>query len=328
MTEIHRRSSLLFLLISIFYFIQLIFSIFVEGIASIFPSAFLFGIFALIMIILIYKKVNAKFTMYALISFMYIYFYYLLNDSPYLVNYLFMWLALSLSAIYQHIKVVLMAGVASIILTFYSFYYLQDEIFPNVVKEDLISFVLFGIFTTAFHITFIFKVREVNAKLQDLAYHDSLTGAANRLLLKEKFDLLKHGNVDSIGLLFLDMNGFKKINDTYGHEVGDQLLQIMVLRIEGVLRDTDLLCRLGGDEFVVLTANIDHSALEKITGRIQSALEKPMILDQHIINVSASIGWYCTAEVEKANLDELIKEADRAMYKAKALKDLPDGTRD
>src|SRR5690606_22532743 len=252
---------------------------------------------------------------------MYLYFYYLLNDSPYLVNYFFMWLALPLSAIYQNIKAVLMARLASIFLTFYSFFYLHDEIFPNVIKEDFIYLILFGIFITIFLIVFILKVREANDKLQDLAYHDPLTGAANRVLLREKFDLMKHENVDSIALLFLDMNGFKKINDTYGHEIGDHLLQIIVLRIDGVLRETDLLCRLGGDEFVILTANINDTILEKIKDRIKSALEKPMILEQHIINVSASIGWYYTTEVSDANLDELIKKSDQAMYKEKKLKD-------
>ncbi|WP_339176106.1 GGDEF domain-containing protein [Solibacillus sp. FSL R5-0691] len=320
MIEMHRRNSLLLLLISVFYFTQIIINISIEGIASIFPPAFFFGIFGLIMILLIQKKVNAKFTMYVMIISMYLYFYYLLNDSPYLVNYFFMWLALPLSAIYQQIKAVLMAGVASIILTFYSFFFLHDEIFPNVVKEDFIYLILFGIFITIFLIVFILKVREANDKLQDLAYHDPLTGAANRSLLREKFDLMKHENVDSIALLFLDMNGFKNINDTYGHEIGDQLLQIIVLRIDGVLRETDLLCRLGGDEFVVLTANVNNSILKKIKKRIQSALEKPMILDQHIINVSASIGWHYTTDVAYADLDNMIKASDRAMYKEKELK--------
>ena len=67
--------------------------------------------------------------------------------------------------------------------------------------------------------------------MQELAYHDPLTGAGNRLLLKERFDRLRHSKVDSIGLLFMDMNGFKKINDTYGHDVGDRLLEIIVFRL-------------------------------------------------------------------------------------------------
>lgn len=326
MIEMHRRNSLILILIGVFYFIQIIINIFIEGIASIFPPAFLIGIFGIILILLLQKKVNPKITMYVIICSMYIYFYYLLKDSPYIVNYLFMWLALPLIAIYQEIKLILMAGVASIILTFYSFFYLHHEIFPNVVKEDFIYLILFGVFITIFHITFIHKIRDANAKLQELAYYDPLTGAANRLLLKDNFDLLKHKQVNSIELLFIDMNGFKKINDTYGHEIGDQLLKEIVFRIDGVLRETDLLCRLGGDEFVILTANISPPILKKITDRIKSALEKPMILDKHIINVSASIGSYYTTEVLDANLDEMIKEADRAMYKEKELKDLPDDT--
>lgn len=317
MIEMHRRNSLLLILISVFYFIQIIINSLIEGIASIFPPAFLFGVFGLVMILLIQKKVNSKITMYIMISCMYIYFYYLLKNSPYLVNYLFMWLALPLSAISQEIKVVLMAGFASIILTFYSFFYLHHEIFPNVVKEDFIYLVLFGVFITIFHITFIHKIREANAKLQELAYHDPLTGAANRLLLKEEFDQLIHKKVNSIALLFIDMNGFKKINDSYGHEVGDQLLKKIVLRVDEVLRDTDLLCRLGGDEFVILSSNIDNSILEKMANRIQIALEKPMILNHHRINVSASIGWHYSTEVSHVSLDEMIKEADQAMYRAK-----------
>lgn len=313
----HRRNSTLFILICVFYFIQVMINIFTEGLASIFPPAFLFSVFGIILILLILKKVNPKITMYVMISCMYIYFYFLLKDSPYLVNYLFMWLALPLSAIYQNFRVVLMAGVASIFLTLYSHFYLDHEIFLNLGKSDFIYFVLFGVFITIFLIIFIHKVREANAKLQELAFHDSLTGAANRLLLKEKFDLLKMKKVHTIALLFIDMNGFKKINDTYGHEVGDQLLESIVSRLNNVLRDTDLLCRLGGDEFVILSSNIDNPILEKISKRIQIALEKPMILNNQKIDVSASIGWYYTTEVSNANLEKMIKEADKAMYRAK-----------
>ncbi|NEU30582.1 diguanylate cyclase [bacterium LRH843] len=313
----HRRNSILLILISVFYFIQVMINILIEGLTSIFPPAFLFTVFGIILILLIHKKVNPKITMYVMISCMYFYFYFLLKDSPYLVNYLFMWLALPLSAIYQNYRVIVIAGVASIILTFYSFFYLHHEIFLNVGKEDFVYLVLFGVFITTFLFLFIHKIREANAKLQELAYHDPLTGAANRLLLKEKFNLLKHTKVHSIALLFIDMNGFKKINDTYGHEVGDQLLKRIVSRLNSVLRDTDLLCRLGGDEFVILSSNIDNPILEMISRRIQFVLEKPMILNHQMINVSASIGWYYTTEVSHVDVEKMIKEADRAMYRAK-----------
>lgn len=139
---ISRRNFILFHLMSAFYFVQVTINIFIEGLASVFPPAFLFIVVGLILIMLIQKRVNPKVTMYIMVSCIYIYFYFLLNDSPYLVNYLFMWLGLPLSAIYQNYRVVLMAGIASIILTCYSFFYLHQGIFPNVVKEDFVYLVL------------------------------------------------------------------------------------------------------------------------------------------------------------------------------------------
>lgn len=317
--ELMHRNKALFILICAFYSIQVIINIFIEGLESVFPPALLFIVFGSVLILLIHKKIKPKITMYVTISCMYIYFYYLLSDSPYLVNYLFMWLALPLSAIYQSIRVVVLAGIASIILTLYAFFHLHEHIFPNVGREDLVYLVLFAVFIATFIIVAIRKLREANAKLQQLAYHDALTGAANRLQLKDRFDQLKHEHVDSIAALFIDMNDFKEINDTYGHEAGDQLLVNIVSRLDGVLRDTDLLCRLGGDEFVILCADIDHPQLEKLSEQIQSALERPMICNHHVINVSASIGWYHTTEVSHTDLEMLVKEADRAMYRAKGI---------
>jgi len=320
---IHRRNKILIILISVFYFIQATINIFIEGLASIFPPAFVFIVIGLILIQLIYKKVNPKATMYVLVSGMYMYFYFLFKDSPYLVNYLFMWLALPLSALYQSSRVVGMAGVYSIILTFYAFFDLHNEIFPNVANEDFIYLVLFGVFTTTFLLIFIHKIREANAKLQELAYRDPLTGAANRLFLTEKFALLKDKKIHSIALLFMDMNGFKKINDTYGHEVGDQLLETVVSRVNGVLRETDLLCRLGGDEFVIVLSDIDNQIPKSLSERIRIALEKPMIINGQTIEVSASIGWSYTTEAAQAHLENMIKDADQAMYKEKGSKLIP-----
>lgn len=313
----HRRNVTLVTLISAYFIIQITINSFIEGIASIFPPAFLFAGFYLIVILLLHKKVNPKLTMYVLVSFMYIYFYVLLTDSPYLVNYLFMWLALPLSAIYQNIRVVLVAGVASILLTVYSYIYLHQEIFPNVGKEDFVYLILFGIFITSFLVLFIQKVRQANGKLQEIAYRDPLTGAANRLLLKEKFNQLKDENASSIAMLFIDLNGFKSVNDTYGHEVGDRLLEMVVARIDGVLRGTDLLCRLGGDEFVILLSNVNRPVPEAIATRIHHALEEPMEIDEQLVHVTASIGGSFTTEVMQADLETMIREADKAMYQAK-----------
>lgn len=97
-------------------------------------------------------------------------------------------------------------------------------------------------------------------------------------------------------------------------------LEKTVTRLNGVLSDIDLLCRLGGDEFVVLSSNMDISNLESLAKRIQVALEEPILLNQQIIKVSGSIGWSYTTEVSHADLENMIKEADKAMYKAKGSK--------
>ncbi|WP_245604717.1 GGDEF domain-containing protein [Paucisalibacillus globulus] len=226
-------------------------------------------------------------------------------------------MALPLSAIYQSFRLIIIAGFASVILTLYSYFYFQDEIFPNVVRTDVIYLVLFGIFITAFLVTFVHRIRKANTELQDIAFRDSLTGAANRLLLKEKFQLLKDLKTPSIALLFIDMNGFKRINDTYGHEVGDYVLENVAWRVNNLLRDSDLLCRLGGDEFVILLSNIDHQVPERIADRIKLALENPMEMNDQMIEVSANIGWTYTTNVSDADLEKMLKEADRAMYRSK-----------
>ncbi len=158
------------------------------------------------------------------------------------------------------------------------------------------------------------ETREANEKLRELAYHDPLTGAANRLLLKKKFEQLKESKADSIALLFMDMNEFKYINDTFGHDVGDQLLGKVVSRIREELRESDLLCRLGGDEFVILLSNMEIFAIESLLDSIQFAMERPMSINQQMIQVSASIGRSYTTEVSNADLEDMIREADGNMY--------------
>lgn len=321
---IHRRNIVLFSLIFAFFTIQVTINMVIEGVVSVFPPAFLFITVGILLLLMILKKVNPRVSMYVMIFCTYIYFYFLLTDSPYLVNYLFMWLGLPLSAIYQSYRVVLLAFTGSMIINYYSFFYLHEEIFPNVVKGDFVFLVLFGVFSAAFLLTFIHmtlrlwkETKEANDRLQVIAYHDPLTGAANRILLKKKFDQLKESKVDSIALLFMDMNKFKYINDTYGHEVGDQLLKKVVSRLKGELWESDLLCRLGGDEFVILLANIDLKEFEGITERIQSSMNQPLSINNYTIQVSASIGSSFTTQVSQVDLDTLIKEADEKMYREK-----------
>lgn len=138
---VHRRNVLLFILMGSFYLVQVMINVFIEGLGSVFPPVLLFIIVGHLLLTMILRKVDPRVTMYAIVSCTYVYFSFLLTDSPYMVNYLFMWLGLPLSAIYQNYRLVLLAFTTSMILNYYSFFYLQLEIFPNVVSSiDVYSY--------------------------------------------------------------------------------------------------------------------------------------------------------------------------------------------
>lgn len=124
-------------------------------------------------------------------------------------------------------------------------------------------------------------------------------------------------NQGKIGIFFLDLDNFKRVNDTFGHDVGDQLLIVVAKRLHTVLRDCDTICRLGGDEFVILTENVttrNDAAL--IACKILEILAQPIVLKGREVYASTSIGISMFPE-DGANPDTLLKNADAAMYQAK-----------
>ena len=151
------------------------------------------------------------------------------------------------------------------------------------------------------------------------ATHDPLTGVANRALLESRLQAvdrrLGHPN-HFVALLYLDVDGFKGVNDTYGHSLGDRLLQDIAFRIQGAVRPEDLVARLGGDEFVVLceVGSPDEAVL--VGRRLQDAMAMPFVLDGNKLAISCSVGVAVDAMGEAASM-ELLVRADRAMYQAK-----------
>jgi diguanylate cyclase (GGDEF)-like protein len=155
--------------------------------------------------------------------------------------------------------------------------------------------------------------------MRRLAHSDSLTGLANRLHLSERVDAaVAELRPDSpgIALLLLDLDGFKAVNDSFGHAIGDELLVMVARRLRGSLRPTDMAARLGGDEFALLLDNIDHSQALSAAGRVLAALSAPFVLSRGSVAISASIGVVHASE-SRDSLD-LIRDADVAMYRAKA----------
>ncbi|PHM09168.1 CHASE2 domain-containing protein [Nostoc sp. 'Peltigera malacea cyanobiont' DB3992] len=158
--------------------------------------------------------------------------------------------------------------------------------------------------------------------LRYLAYHDPLTGLSNRKFfaeqLYESLHWAQHNNL-LLGLLFIDLDGFKQVNDTLGHETGDRLLMTIAERLSNSLRASDTVSRLGGDEFTVILRAIPNVQIAaKVAEKILSSITKPIVLDGYTIQVSASIG-ISVYPYNSQDSETLMKQADTAMYRAKRL---------
>ncbi|MCL6415560.1 EAL domain-containing protein [Aestuariirhabdus sp. Z084] len=156
-------------------------------------------------------------------------------------------------------------------------------------------------------------------QIENLAFYDSLTSLPNRRLLAERAEqslaLARRGN-GPLAVLVIDLDKFKDVNDTLGHDVGDLLLVAVSKAIKGCLRDIDTLCRQGGDEFTIILPECSNMAALEVAERIAAAVGKPVALKNHRVQVEASIGIACFPE-DGADLNSLLKHADIAMYQAK-----------
>ena len=166
----------------------------------------------------------------------------------------------------------------------------------------------------------ITELRAQTAALSHQALHDSLTGLPNRLqltqLLADRIRLARR-NATPLSVLIMDLDGFKEVNDSHGHHVGDLLLQAVARRLTGQLRDGDLVARLGGDEFAVLPApSAAPGAASAIAEKIVNALREPFLLEQILVATAASIGVASFPE-HGEDVDTLTRHADAAMYAAK-----------
>ncbi len=162
---------------------------------------------------------------------------------------------------------------------------------------------------------------ELQAKSQYLAYHDSLTGLGNRLLFKEQLDeALKDVSLTShpVAVLFLDLDGFKAVNDTLGHSVGDLLLKSIAAKLRDLLPVTDRIARLGGDEFAILqVSGPQPTSSISLAEKIIEVVGHPHSIDGHDVAVGASIG-IAVARPDQMNTESFLKSADLAMYSAKS----------
>jgi diguanylate cyclase (GGDEF)-like protein len=161
---------------------------------------------------------------------------------------------------------------------------------------------------------------EAQAELRNLAYHDDLTGLPNRSLLYDRLGLaIAHAEREGshLAVLFVDLDGFKAVNDSLGHAFGDRFLVEIALRLRASVRAGDTVARFGGDEFIVLLDSVtgaEDAAL--VAAKVRGAVEAPFLCDGHAVAVAASVG-VGVYPGDGASPDALVKRADADMYRDK-----------
>jgi diguanylate cyclase (GGDEF)-like protein len=207
----------------------------------------------------------------------------------------------------------------------------SPAIFVALLKFDAIyvatSVILFAFFLGGVH-TILTRYSAVKAEIGKrltfgtLARQDGLTALPNRLALREYFD--ENASLSApqrlVAVHYLDLDGFKPVNDSYGHSTGDALLAAVAERLNGVIRNGDIVARLGGDEFALLQFGLNRPEEAQIMSRrANGALEQPFMIGGHHIHISVSIGTV-TRQVCNSDLDEMLALADRQLYIAKRLR--------
>ena len=197
----------------------------------------------------------------------------------------------------------------------------NGEVYPQMLS---IAQVLDKNNTLVYYVSMFLDITErhqAEERIRYLAHHDYLTNLPNRVLFLEKSAqalILARRYHRQLGIIFIDLDRFKPINDNYGHDAGDALLCAIAQRLQKAIRKSDTVCRQGGDEFVILLPEIkDRNSLAGLAETLLQLIEQPCSFAGHQLQVSASIGIATYPENGNA-VDEIIQSADSAMYAAKA----------
>lgn len=189
----------------------------------------------------------------------------------------------------------------------------SETISPIVdINGDIISYVSV--------LTDITTVKTEQDNIQFKAYHDTLTNLPNRLLFMDRLDLylkLAKRNNNSVALMYIDLDKFKPINDTYGHAIGDVILCMAAKRINNAIREMDTVARIGGDEFAAIFIDVkSETEIKSIAQKVINSLNSIFVVEKYELSLSASIGIAFYPK-DSDNLVDLIALADKAMYIAK-----------
>ena len=169
-------------------------------------------------------------------------------------------------------------------------------------------------------IRYAIERKRAEERLIYLAQYDHLTGLVNRTLFRDRLTQAlarSKRKKQPVGLMLLDLDVFKAVNDTLGHDIGDQLLKAVAERLKSCVREVDTVARMGGDEFTVLLEGASgEQDIARVAERILEAIAQPLVLDGHAVSVTASIG-ITVYPFDDHGIDDLLKHADTAMYRAK-----------
>lgn len=162
--------------------------------------------------------------------------------------------------------------------------------------------------------------KQVEEHIQYMASHDDLTGLPNRALFRDRLEMAQSLSLrqqTKLAVLFIDLDGFKAVNDNFGHKIGDMLLKTVAKILERSVRQSDSVARIGGDEFIILLNGLNEEADAAILAhKILTAFQPPILLDGHTAKVGASIGISIFPDHSR-DTEKLITYADAAMYKIK-----------
>lgn len=196
----------------------------------------------------------------------------------------------------------------------------NDQVKLREIEKYKGLFMINILILTAFFTAFIAFIIYLLKKFEYQAHHDKLTGLANRKCFAERFEKLKEKAVlsgNNIGLIFIDINKFKEINDNYGHDIGDRVLENIAAKMTNNLKEEDIIARLGGDEFLIALSNLNSKTkIIKVAKRLIKELNGFLVIEDQKIEASVSCGVSFYPD-DSSELEKLIKNADSAMYKAK-----------
>jgi len=205
----------------------------------------------------------------------------------------------------------------------WSLTHLPRELLVNQLITSAIQYILIFIFVfSIIFILFRYINKAERSKRQQLinqANHDFLTGLSNCLYLKYVEPEWVHDNAEPFSVLFIDLDNFKNINDSYGHNYGDMILKQVAGRLLLLFSEKSLVCRQGGDEFIILCRKTDQQDLNQIASKVLQRISKPYKVDNYKFTIGASIG-ICRYPSDGDNFDSLFSAADTAMYRAKSNK--------